>query len=105
MYAKWGPIIYGLAIKMVRELEVALPDDGNGSAKAAAFDEFLRKLLEAADATEDTIDRLIPVGRTAVSTVVTLMNATGQLRHVANAAKADVAALSAPEAEATESQP
>lgn len=93
LFLKWGPILFHLAMKMVRELEVAIPDEGSGSRKLEVFDGFLKGMIEGSDKIKITFEEIQPVGHNAVRAAVTLLKATGELQRIAAEARAELEAI------------
>ena len=87
------PALWRFAKEMARGFEEAVPSDGFGSQKLAAFDAILRALLAASDDADEAAEaKLIPLGTTIVNTAVSLMKTTGELQKIAEKSRANLEA-------------
>lgn len=76
-YAKYIPIIWDAAQEIVKVVEQAMPEGGQGAAKFQAAKAFLRRVIDVSDEIEAAFDEVEPLVDGIIDAVVALFNATG----------------------------
>lgn len=71
------PMIWPLLVNLVREIEDAIPEPGQGSVKLAAVKAFLTGLLTKLGLTEALVQRVWPALEAVVSGLVGVYNTLG----------------------------
>lgn len=74
------PMVWPLLVNLVREIEAAVPEPGQGATKLAAVKAFLVGLLAKIGLTELLIQRVWPALEAVVSGLVGVYNTIGVFR-------------------------